>query len=169
MTDMGYNFGQTHAEWFDVLRTTKLPAYENQYGTNGNAYFSVRQTRFGIKSFNQTALGELKTIFEFELFGTGVDAGQTTFRFVMHTVNSGNGVWASTGAHSWMLMYSLTLLNTGVPQGWFSSGISRSGICRSREIPGLHLPLKDREQVLIREIYADRIELNNVKAPIRPA
>jgi len=25
-------------------------------------------------------MGELKTIFEFELFGTGVDAGQTTFR-----------------------------------------------------------------------------------------
>ena len=27
-----------------------------------------------------TEAGELKTIFEFELFGTGVDAGQTTFR-----------------------------------------------------------------------------------------
>ena len=80
MTDMGYNFGQTDAAWFDVMRTTKLPSYENQYGTNGNAYFSVRQTRFGVKSFNKTALGELKTIFEFELFGTGVDAGQTTIR-----------------------------------------------------------------------------------------
>ena len=80
MTDAGYNFGQTDAAWFDVLRTSKLPSYENQYGTNGNAYFSVRQTRFGVKSFNKTALGELKTIFEFELFGTGVDAGQTTIR-----------------------------------------------------------------------------------------
>ncbi len=27
-----------------------------------------------------TDVGEIKTIFEFELFGTGVDAGQTTFR-----------------------------------------------------------------------------------------
>ena len=27
-----------------------------------------------------TAAGEIKTTFEFELFGTGVDAGQTTFR-----------------------------------------------------------------------------------------
>ena len=33
-----------------------------------------------MKSFTQTPLGELKTIFEFELFGTGADAGQTTFR-----------------------------------------------------------------------------------------
>ena len=33
-----------------------------------------------MKSSTKTALGDLKTIFEFELFGTGVDAGQTTFR-----------------------------------------------------------------------------------------
>ncbi len=56
MTDAGYNFGQTHPDWFDVLRTSKLHSYENEYGTNGNAYFSVRQTRFGIKSFNMTPL-----------------------------------------------------------------------------------------------------------------
>ena len=66
MTDIGYNFGQTDAAWFDVMRTSKLPSYENQYGTDGNVYFSVRQTRFGVKSYNNTKLGELKTIFEFE-------------------------------------------------------------------------------------------------------
>jgi hypothetical protein len=80
MTDAGYNFNQIQSDWFDVVRPTKLPAYENQYGTDGNAYFSVRQTRFGAKSYLPTPLGELKTTFEFELFGTGVDAGQTTFR-----------------------------------------------------------------------------------------
>ena len=80
MTDIGYNFNQIHPDWFDVVRPTKLPTMENQYGTDGNAYFSVRQTRFGVKSGTQTALGELFTQFEFELFGTGVDAGQTTIR-----------------------------------------------------------------------------------------
>jgi len=40
----------------------------------------VRQSRFGVKSSTPTQFGDLKTIFEFELFGTGVDAGQTTFR-----------------------------------------------------------------------------------------
>jgi hypothetical protein len=80
MTDAGYNFNQINPDWYDVIRVTKLPEYENQYGTDGNAYFSVRQTRFGAKGYLQTPLGELKTIFEFELFGTGVDAGQTTFR-----------------------------------------------------------------------------------------
>jgi hypothetical protein len=80
MTDAGYNFNQIHPDWYDVIRPTKLPAYEGEFGTDGNTYFSVRQTRIGTKGYLQTPLGELKTIFEFELFGTGVDAGQTTFR-----------------------------------------------------------------------------------------
>ncbi len=80
MTDAGYNANQIHPDWFDVIRPTKLPSYEGEFGTDGNAYFSVRQTRFGVKSYLPTSLGELKTTFEFELFGTGVDAGQTTFR-----------------------------------------------------------------------------------------
>lgn len=80
MMDAGYNMDQIHPDWFDVIRTTKLPAYENQYGSNGNFYFSVRQTRLGFKNYFQTPLGELMTQFEFEMFGTGVDAGQTTMR-----------------------------------------------------------------------------------------
>ena len=80
MTDTGYDFGQTDPQWFDVVRPTKLPAFANEFGANGNVYFSVRQTRFGVKSSTPTAWGDLKTQFEFELFGTGVDAGQTTFR-----------------------------------------------------------------------------------------
>lgn len=80
MADAGYNFNQIDPNWYDVIRTTKLPSYKNQYGADGNTYFSVRQTRLGFKNYFPTALGELKTTFEFELFGTGVDAGQTTFR-----------------------------------------------------------------------------------------
>jgi len=80
MLDAGYDFKQVDPNWFDVLRTTKLPSYTDQFGANGNSYWSVRQTRFGAKSEVPTSLGTLKTIFEFELFGVGVDAGQTTFR-----------------------------------------------------------------------------------------
>jgi hypothetical protein len=80
MTDSGYNFGTIDPAWFDVVRPTKLPAFRGQFGDNGTTYFSVRQTRFGVKSFTPTPVGNLKTIFEFELYGTGVDAGQTTFR-----------------------------------------------------------------------------------------
>jgi hypothetical protein len=80
MLDAGYNADQIDPNWYDVIRTTKLPAFKNQFAPDGNAYFSVRQSRLGVKANIPTALGDLKTTFEFELFGTGVDAGQTTFR-----------------------------------------------------------------------------------------
>ncbi len=80
MMDAGYDFGQEDPAWADVLRPTKLPAFANEFGPNGQAFFSVKQTRFGVKTSTSTSFGDLKTIFEFELFGTGVDAGQTTFR-----------------------------------------------------------------------------------------
>ena len=80
MLDTGYNANQIDPNWFDVVRPTKLPAFKDQFGPDGNWYSSVRQTRFGVKTGTPTELGELFTQFEFELFGTGVDAGQTTFR-----------------------------------------------------------------------------------------
>ena len=80
MMDAGYNINQIHPDWYDAVRPTKLPAYKNEYGTDCNFYFSVRQTRLGFKNYFETPLGELKTQFEFEMFGTGVDAGQTTIR-----------------------------------------------------------------------------------------
>jgi hypothetical protein len=80
MLDTGYDFKQVNPDWFDVLRPTKLPSFPNEFGDNGNWYAGVRQSRLGFKGYMPTSLGEIKTIFEFELFGTGVDAGQTTFR-----------------------------------------------------------------------------------------
>jgi len=80
MLDSGYDFKTNDPNWFDVVRTTKLPAFAGEFAPDGKTYFGVRQTRFGVKSSTETPLGDLKTIFEFELFGTGADAGQTTFR-----------------------------------------------------------------------------------------
>ena len=80
MLDAGYQIKQNHPDWFDVVRPTKLPAFRDEFGPNGHTFFGVRQSRLGVKSTTPTKYGELKTQFEFELFGTGVDAGQTTFR-----------------------------------------------------------------------------------------
>jgi DcaP outer membrane protein len=80
MLDMGYQTGQNDANWFDVLRPTKLPSFENEFGEDGHYFAGVRQSRLGFRGYIPTSAGEVKTIFEFELFGTGVDAGQTTFR-----------------------------------------------------------------------------------------
>jgi DcaP outer membrane protein len=80
MLDMGYDFGQIDPNWFDVERPTKLPAFRNEFGHNGNFWGGARQTRFGVKSIVPTKYGDLKTTFEWELFGVGIDAGQTTLR-----------------------------------------------------------------------------------------
>jgi hypothetical protein len=80
MLDMGYQTGQNDPNWFDVLRPTKLPSFKDEFGKDGRWFAGVRQSRFGTKGYIPTSFGEIKTIFEFELFGTGVDAGQTTFR-----------------------------------------------------------------------------------------
>ena len=80
MLDIGHDFKQIDPDWFDTLRLTRLPSFEKQFGEDHNTFAGVRQSRLGFRSLTPTVLGDLKTIFEFELFGTGVDAGQTTFR-----------------------------------------------------------------------------------------
>ena len=80
MLDTGYETGQSDPNWFDVDRPSKLPSFENEFGGDGHWFAGVRQSSLGFNGYVPTKLGELKTIFEFELFGTGVDAGQTTFR-----------------------------------------------------------------------------------------
>ena len=80
MLDIGHDFKQINPNWFDTMRVTKLPSFEKEFGENHNTFAGVRQSRLGVRSTTPTSLGDLNTIFEFELFGTGVDEGQTTFR-----------------------------------------------------------------------------------------
>ena len=80
MLDIGHDFKQIHPDWYDTLRLTRLPKFADEFGEDNSSFAGVRQSRLGFRSSTPTAAGELKTIFEFELFGTGVDSGQTTFR-----------------------------------------------------------------------------------------
>ncbi|HKE87283.1 MAG TPA: DcaP family trimeric outer membrane transporter [Vicinamibacterales bacterium] len=81
MLDIGENFRTIDPNWFDTMRVTKLPSSPGQFGENYSTFAGVRQTRFGFKTgIPNTDFGDITTIFEFELFGVGVDEGQTTFR-----------------------------------------------------------------------------------------
>jgi hypothetical protein len=81
-TDAGYNFNAINPDWFDVMRPTQLPKYPNQFGSEGNYFISIRQTRFGVKTSTGTRIGVLKTQFDVDLFGFGKDVGQTTIHLV---------------------------------------------------------------------------------------
>jgi len=94
MLDGGYDFGQIgNPDWQDTLRPTKLPAFNDQFGKGDRTYAGVRQSRFGVKTDTPTPYGDLKTTFEFELFGVGVDEGQTTFR-LRHAYGTWHGLRA---------------------------------------------------------------------------
>ena len=80
MLDFGQDFKQIDPDWYDTMRVTKLPSFEDQFGSDNRTFAGVRQSRFGVRTSSPTGLGELKTQFEFEMFGTGVDSGQTTIR-----------------------------------------------------------------------------------------
>lgn len=82
MTDAGYNFNTINPDWYDVMRVTKLPSFKNEFAPEGKVFFSIRQTRFGVKSNIPTIFGILKTQFDFDLFGVGVNSGQTVFHLV---------------------------------------------------------------------------------------
>jgi len=164
MLDSGYDFGQVDPQWFDVERPTKLPSYPNEFGGNGNAYFGVRQTRFGIKTSTPTALGDVKTTFEFELFGTGVDAGQTTFR-----LRHAYGELGAFGAgQTWSPFMDIDVFPNSL-EYWGPNGMVFFRNVQIRWMPirsdstrltfALERPGASADQ----GIYADRIELQNVK------
>ena len=66
--------------WADTLRPSKIPTIDGLYGSDGQSLISVKQSRFGVQGSNMVAGKLLNFKFEFDLFGVGVDAGQTTFR-----------------------------------------------------------------------------------------
>jgi hypothetical protein len=165
MLDTGYEFGQSDPDWFDVARPTKLPSFENEFGADGDWFAGVRQTRFGVKAFVPSAWGEVRTIFEFELFGTGVDAGQTTFRL----------------RHAWVEVGSLGAGQTNSPfmdgdvfpnsiEYWGPNGMvffrnvqlrwtPWSDDSGSRFVVALERPGASADQ----GIYDDRIELDGIR------
>ena len=73
--------GRLDPDWDDAFRPSKI-CFDGACGEDGQASISVKQSRFGVKGTMPTGstTAPLSFKFEFDLFGTGVDAGQTTMR-----------------------------------------------------------------------------------------
>lgn len=73
--------GRLDPDWDDAFRPSKI-CLDGACGSDGQSSLSVKQSRFGIKGTMPTGdnRAPLDFKFEFDLFGTGVDAGQTTMR-----------------------------------------------------------------------------------------
>jgi hypothetical protein len=164
MLDIGHDFTQIDPNWTDTMRVTKLPSVEDEFGHDHNTFAGVRQSRLGVRSSTPTSLGDLKTTFEFELFGTGVDEGQTTFR-----LRHAYGELGAFGAgQTWSPFMDPDVFPNSL-EYW-----GPTGMVFFRNVQVRWMPLQgDRNLTLALErpgasgdqgIYADRVELQNIKA-----
>ena len=80
MVDVIADFNQNNPDWYDVNRPSRLPNVDKQFGEDGHFYLSPRQSRFGVRATLPTDNGDVTGQFEFDMFGTGKDAGLTTIR-----------------------------------------------------------------------------------------
>lgn len=163
MMDAGYNFNQMNPDYFDVMRPTQLPSYKNQYGTDGNVFFGVRQSMLGFKSFIPTKYGELYTRFAFDLFGVGSDAGRTAFHILY--------AYAELGmlgfGHNWSLFCDFDGFPNTVDY-WGPVGMS---LCKNVQLRFIPFKGKNRLAFALERpgasadegIYRDRIELTDVE------
>ncbi|HJZ71112.1 MAG TPA: DcaP family trimeric outer membrane transporter [Vicinamibacterales bacterium] len=159
------DFNQNNPDWYDVLRPSKLPAFTNQFGEDGRFYMSPRQSRFGVRGTLPTSDGDIKATFEFDMFGVGVDAGQTTIRlrhawgqWKQFGGGQTNGQFTDTDIFPNSLDYwgpngMLFFRNVQVFWEPFNDGTSNARI--AIEKPGASADLG---------VVSDRIELQNVKA-----
>jgi len=163
MLDSGYQFNTNDPNWFDVVRPVKLPAFSGEFAPNGKAFYGVRQTRFGVKSLTPTSFGDLKTLFEFELFGTGVDAGQTTFR-LRHAYGELGHVG---GGQYWSAFMDIDVFPNQL-EYW-----GPNGMIFYRNVQVRWIPVQGDSNVVIalerpgatadQGLYSDRIELQSVR------
>ena len=74
------DFQRVNPDWETTLRASRIPTENGEFGGDGQAIFSVGQSRFGLNSSQQVGKHDLNIKFEFDMFGVGDDAGQTTIR-----------------------------------------------------------------------------------------
>jgi DcaP outer membrane protein len=82
VTDVIHDFNSVDPAFYDVLRPTQLPAFKGEFGADNHSYFSVRPTRFGVRTTVPTKAGDVRGIFDWDLFGSGANRGRTAFNLV---------------------------------------------------------------------------------------
>ncbi|MFL6858911.1 MAG: DcaP family trimeric outer membrane transporter [Allosphingosinicella sp.] len=74
------DFKRVNPDWDATLRPSRIPTTEGEFGSDGQSVFSARQSRLGAKASGEIGGKPYEAKVEFDLYGVGVDAGQTTIR-----------------------------------------------------------------------------------------
>jgi hypothetical protein len=95
------DFEQNNPDWYDVNRPSRLPSFHHEFGNDGHFYLSPRQSRFGAKANIPTSNGDVFAQFEFDMFGVGAFAGETTIR-LRHAYGQWKKIGAGQTNSAWM-------------------------------------------------------------------
>jgi hypothetical protein len=91
-SDVIYDAKQMDPAWHACFRPSKIPVNpaDPGWGTNGKTYFSIQQTTFKFDGFIPVdhKWDKIKLHITFDIFGTGIHAGETVPRF-----RTGWGEW----------------------------------------------------------------------------
>ncbi|KUJ84631.1 hypothetical protein AWR36_002955 [Microbulbifer flavimaris] len=166
--DMGYQKYTNNPQSFDVVRPTQLPSFDGEYEPDGKYYTGVRQSRIGFEGISQTPCGEIKTRFEYDMFGFGPDAGETAFHL--------RYAWAEfcqfgAGQSDSLFMDASTFPNT--IEYWGPNGIVFFRNIQLRWTPwrdgGSHFALALERPGASRDLspYDERIELEGIRGHFR--
>ncbi len=160
------DFKQNDPNWYDVNRPSRLPNVANQFGDDGRFYLSPRQSRLGVKANLPTSDGDITTQFEFDMYGVGADAGQTTIR-----LRHAWGQWKQVGAGLTNSEFMDGDVFPNVLDYWGPNGmlflrnvqVFWEPIPR-RRLERPHRGRGARRERRCRHVLPDRIELQNIKA-----
>lgn len=110
MLDAIYDFKRVDPEWNATLRPSKIPVNcpgSPGCGNNGETILSIRQSSLGFRGYIPTALGELTTLLDFDLFASG--GGNTQARVLDAWGELG---WFGAGQYYTLFMDIDTFPNT---------------------------------------------------------
>jgi DcaP outer membrane protein len=79
--DVIQDFNRVDPDWEDAFRPSKIPIEDGAFGPDGQNSISVKQSRLGAVMRGEAASNPYEVKVEFDVFGVGDDAGQTTIRF----------------------------------------------------------------------------------------
>src|SRR5580765_4506385 len=81
-TDLIFATSKADPDWKDGFRPSKISTDPSVFGSGSQTSISVKQSRFGVQGGMPVSddLGAINFKFEFDMFGVGADAGQTTIR-----------------------------------------------------------------------------------------